>query len=253
MTSAIEDERAAPDTEAVQGPAELPAEPTTIEKSGPRRRSESDDWEAGPTVVDLGETTSSDVEPARTSLPPTIIRPMAPPEDAAVTVPRPLAPAADEPPTVARPFAVPAPPSPVAPAEQREPVPAPLVDAPPASSTPRPRATALSIALALAVFVMVAGAVCLAVVMIVSLMRPSEAPLGVELRVEQAPVLPREESAPPVIDEASLATPPSLAEAADLVVRGEHEQAARAYSALARAHPDRPELALVARILEEKR
>jgi hypothetical protein len=45
---------------------------------------------------------------------------------------------------------------------------------------------------------------------------------------------------------------PSLAEAADLVVTARYAEAARAYAALAREHPDRPELGTMARILREK-
>ncbi|HJL14935.1 MAG TPA: hypothetical protein RMH99_04725 [Sandaracinaceae bacterium LLY-WYZ-13_1] len=51
---------------------------------------------------------------------------------------------------------------------------------------------------------------------------------------------------------APLEEPPPLPDAASLVVTGHYREAARAYAALAREHPDRPELAEMARILRQK-
>lgn len=49
-----------------------------------------------------------------------------------------------------------------------------------------------------------------------------------------------------------LAEAPPLPEAASLAANGQYREAARAYAALAREHPDRPEFAVMARILRDK-
>lgn len=64
-----------------------------------------------------------------------------------------------------------------------------------------------------------------------------------------------EPAAPDAEDEPAidpLPEAPPLPEAANLVVTGRFQEAARAYAALAREHPDRPELATMARILRQK-
>lgn len=49
-----------------------------------------------------------------------------------------------------------------------------------------------------------------------------------------------------------LAVAPPLRDAANLAIRGRFDEAARAYAAIAREHPDRPELATMARVLHAK-
>lgn len=196
----------------------------------------------------------------------------APAELAAVTLRRPLPEAREEfePPTViaaqageaAPPAAPPPEPAPAAAPPMAEPAPAsgtrsepaarvaPEPAAPPAPAEARAPAWSRSVARAA---LSLLGAAVTASALIWALVPLGDAPepeqptaFGEPADAPAVTTSPAPTAAPP------LSEPPALDEAVDLVVNGRFAEAARAYEALARAHPHRREYATLARILRAK-
>ena len=136
------------------------------------------------------------------------------------------------------------------PAAPREPEdqPSPFVEAPPAEVRPPLRERALARARALSWRLGAAVAAVLATIAIATWAlwptnRATARRVALEAPAEVAPAPDPEPAFEP------LPEPPSLQEAAALVIQGRAREAARAYAALAAAHPDRPEFATMARLL----
>lgn len=125
------------------------------------------------------------------------------------------------------------------------PLPSPFADPPPPPPRPAPLARRMLDRLPRRARVAIALGLT-AITALAWVLWPAQRPMVTKAAVAKEDVTasadePREVEPLPVA--------PPLADAAALVINGRAEDAARAYAALARAHPDRPELATMARLL----
>lgn len=128
------------------------------------------------------------------------------------------------------------------------PLPSLFPEAPPASPRPHPFARRVLRAVSTRARAAIAAGVVLVAVALWTLW-PTTAPVTIktaalETAAGEAVALASDDVAMEPLVEA-----PPLADAAALVITGRAEDAARAYAALAREHPERPELATMARLL----
>lgn len=125
------------------------------------------------------------------------------------------------------------------------PLPSPFADPPPPPPRPAPLARRMLDRLPRRARVAIALGLA-AITALAWVLWPAPRPVVTKAAVAKEDVLALADDHPEV---EPLAVAPPLADAAALVINGRAEDAARAYAALARAHPDRPELATMARLL----